>query len=112
MKIGLKHKNKRVNLEVKKVSAFGKFSGLMFSRREKAENLLFDFDEETRIAIHSIFVFFPFYAIWIDKKGKIVEIQKVPSWKLRVVPRSNFSKLLEIPANKKNSKIIEFLDGS
>ena len=112
MEIGLKHNGKKFFLNAKKLSFFGKFWGLMFSRREKAEILLFSFRKPKRWAIHSFFVFFPFVGIWIDGDGKIVEIRKIPSWKLHIVPEKKFVKLIEIPCNKKYFKILQFLDES
>ncbi len=110
MKILLKYKNKKFPLEVKKVNFFGKFIGLMFSRREKALALLFDFEKPTNQAIHSLFVFFPFVAIWLDENEKIVEIMKIPSWKFLIKPKKKFVRLIEIPVSKKYSEVIEFLD--
>ena len=49
--------------KIKKVNWFGKFSGLMFCRREKADSLIFEFKKPTRISIHSFFVFFPFVVL-------------------------------------------------
>jgi len=110
LKVGLEINGKKIFIEVKNLNFFGKISGLMFTRREKARALFFDFGKSTRIAIHSFFVFFPFYAIWLDDKNKIVEIRKVYSWKPHIKPKKNFFKLIEIPINDEYAFIFEFLD--
>ena len=81
----------------------------MFSRRENAKILLFDFGEPTRISIHSLFVFYPFIAVWLDKNNKIMEIKRISSWKLDIKPKKPFVKLIEVPINKNNFRIVKFL---
>lgn len=109
--VGLNHKGKIFQLEVKKLNLFGRILGLMFSRREKAEALLFEFNKPVRVAIHSWFVFFPFYAVWLDDKNKIIEIQRVNSWKFHIQPKKKYFKLIEIPIKNQYKEILEFLDG-
>lgn len=111
MEIGLRYKGKKINLEVKKLGFFGRFMGLMFSRRENAEPLLFDFGKQTRISIHSWFVFYPFLAVWTDKNNKTQEIRRIYSWNLSIKPKKSFVKLIEIPINRKYNKIVKLLDG-
>ena len=82
-----------------------KFSGLMFSPKENARALLFNFKKPTRLAIHSFFVFYPFLAIWLDNKNKIVKISVVKPFTPFVMPKKSFLKLIEIPLNKKYEKI-------
>ncbi|MBL7148371.1 MAG: DUF192 domain-containing protein [Nanoarchaeota archaeon] len=93
--------------KVKKVNEFGKVIGLMFSRREKADSLLFEFKKPTKMKIHSCFVFFDFLAIWLDNKGKIISSEIVKPFRLGVGIKEPFYKLLEIPINKKNKRVIE-----
>lgn len=105
--IVLKYKNKKINLEVKNCKYFfQRIRGLMFCRREKAFALLFDFKKLTRISIHSLFVFFPFIAVWIDDKNRVIEVRKVELWEFRVLPKKKFCKLVEIPFNKKYEEIL------
>lgn len=106
--ICLKYKNKRLNLEVKICNWFEKIRGLMFCRREKAQALLFVFKKPTKIKIHSLFVFFPFIAIWFDSENKKVDSKIVKPGKWVVSSEKPFSKLIEIPINKNYSKISEF----
>jgi uncharacterized membrane protein (UPF0127 family) len=111
MEIGFFKNNKKLNLKVKKCGLFGMFRGLMFCRRENAKALLLlDFKESQRLKIHSLFVFFPFIAIWLDDKDKIIEIKKVNPWKFCVLPQKEFYKLIEIPCNRRyNNFIINLL---
>ena len=97
--------------KIKKVNFIGKATGLMFCRREKADSLLFEFKKPIKMKIHSYFVFFPFLAIWLNKDDKILALKKVKPFKINIGISKSYSKLLEIPINKKNKKIIELLDG-
>ncbi len=49
--------------------------GLMF--RLKPVCILFDFHEEATHPIHSLFVFFPFYAIYISEGKKVLEKARI-----------------------------------
>ena len=98
-------------IDVEKVSEFGKFMGLMFRRKEKARALLFVFDKPIRMAIHSFYVFFPFVAVWLDDKNRIMEKQLVKPFRLYIKPKKRFYKLLEVPINKKYRRKILNLVG-
>lgn len=87
--------------DVRISSELGKIKGLMFTRRKNARALLFDFPEQTTIAIHSFFVFFPFLALWLDDKNDILEFKIVRPFVPYVKPKKSFSRLLEIPLNEK-----------
>ncbi|MEK6826879.1 MAG: hypothetical protein AABX99_00140 [Nanoarchaeota archaeon] len=76
----------------------------MFSRREKAGILLFDFKEKQKIVIHSFFVFYPFVAIWLDEKNKVIDLKIVKPFTFCVSPKKSCFKLVEIPINKKNKR--------
>jgi uncharacterized membrane protein (UPF0127 family) len=111
MKIHLKYKDKNFEINAKRCGVLGRVRGLMFRSREKAPAiLLLDFKKSCKFAIHSMFVFFPFIAIWLDNENKIVEIKKVFPWKFHVVPKKKFCRLIEIPLNQ-NYKKFEFLVG-
>jgi len=107
MLINLKYKNKKISFDVEICK--WKFLGLMFSRQESARALLFDFKKKTRISIHSLFVFFPFLAIWIDNEDNVLEIRKVFPWNFLIFPKRKFSRLVEIPFNSKYDDILKFL---
>lgn len=70
--------------------------GLMFKRKSRARPLLFSFNG-VREPIHSFFVFFEFYAVWLDKDLKVIEIKRVKPWRFSVNCRREFYYLLEIP---------------
>lgn len=99
--VGLKYKNKNFKIEVHVCTWFEKFLGLMFSRREKARALLFDFGKPVKTPIHSWFVFFPFVAIWLDDKQKKIDLKVVRPFTFCVKPKEPFKCLVEIPINQK-----------
>lgn len=109
MKIGLKYKGKKVEIDLKKCNCFEKGIGLMFSRRQKARALLFEFKKPTREAIHSLFVFFDFVAIWLDDKNKILELRVVKPFNFCVRPEKPFIKIVEIPINKNYEREVKLL---
>lgn len=78
--------------------------GLMF-RTKNTPNLLFDFPGNW--ALTSSFVFFPFLALWLDEKNKVMEWKIIRPFRFCVKPRKRFSKLVEIPINRKNKRLIQ-----
>jgi len=105
----MKIKVKDLFLDVKKCNGLHRVKGLMFLRKEKAKALLFDFNKPYREAIHSLFVFFSFVAVWIDSKGKIIEIKKIRPFSPFVSIKKSYSRLVEIPINRKYSDIVKLL---
>ena len=103
-------KGKKIKVEVEDCNSFRKFSGLMFSRREKAGILLFKFKNKQKIMIHSFFVFYPFVAIWLNENGEIVDLKKVYPFNPCISPKESSFMLVEIPINTKNKKILSLLD--
>ena len=104
--------NKSVEIsKVKECNWFNKIKGLMFSRRKKADVLLFAFDKPTKMAIHSFFVFFPFIAVWLDDKNKVIDMKVVKPFSPSVSCKKFYYKLVEIPVNRRYSKIVKFLVG-
>ncbi len=108
-RIKIFHKKKFIEIELKEINGWEKAIGLMFCRREKAKALLFAFKKPVKLTIHSWFVFFPFVGIWLDKDNKIISIRRVSSFKNNVSPNGRFSKLIEIPINKKYLNVVKFL---
>ena len=106
MKINFKNKVIEIS-DIKECKGFNKIIGLMFSRREKAKVLVFNFHKKTKMLIHSFFVFFPFLAVWLDDKNKVMEIKKVRPFTLKTSSTNPYFKLLEIPINKRNKKTLE-----
>ncbi len=105
-------RNKRGSREIRayQVGFFRKGLGLMF-RTSDTDILLFSFKKATRASITSYFVFFPFLALWLDDKNKVIESRIVNPFKLRIVPKEKFCRLVEIPVNDKNRKNIDFFVG-
>jgi uncharacterized membrane protein (UPF0127 family) len=109
-KIGLKFKNRKIEIQnVKKVSEFGKIRGLMFRSRKKCPAMLFEFNHPTRMKIHSLFVFFPFAAIWLDDKNSIIDLKIVKPFELIISCKKPFYKLVEIPFNQNYKREISLL---
>jgi len=73
--------------------------GLMFSKKK---NILLCLPKEKRVSIHSFFVFFPFYAVFLDSQKKVVDIKKM--WPFMYYKsKKPFKYVLEI-AKSKNGK--------
>jgi len=106
----VKYKNRKVEIPVKRVSVLGKFCGLMFKGRG-TYNLLFEFERKNLLAIHSFFVFFDFLAVWLDDKDNVLEYKIVRPFALHICPKKSFHKLIEVPLNRNNNRIIEFFVG-
>jgi len=104
------YKGKSIHLETKKVSEIGKVTGLMLHSK-KTKNLLFEFQNPTRLRIHSLFVLFKFLAIWTDEKNRVVDFKIVYPFTLAVKSKTPFTKLIEVPINRENRKIIRFFVG-
>jgi len=111
-RIGFEFNGEKSKIKVYDCNFFERFRGLMFTRKEKARALLFDFNKPTRLTIHSIFVFFPFVAIWLDDKNKIVDLRVVKPFTLSVRPEIPYNKLVEIPINRRYNKINKILCSS
>ena len=101
------YKGKSFSVEAKSCNFFQKGIGLMFSRREKANNLIFEFNKKRKIVIHSFFVFFPFVALWLNEKKEVVDANIVKPFVSYVSPSEKTNYLIEVPINKKNKKIVE-----
>ena len=69
-------------------------------RTSSTKPLLFTFDKPNRTAITSMFVFFPFLAVWLDENRKVTEIIKVDPFTLSIKPKQNSKYLVEIPINE------------
>jgi uncharacterized membrane protein (UPF0127 family) len=69
-----------------------KFMGLMF--RKNSSPLLFTFNKNKTLSIHSFFCK-PFRAVWLDDKFHSTRVVDVKTWKLNISGRGKY--LLEIP---------------
>ena len=101
---------KRILLDVGRVSFFRRGIGLMF-RTPRTENLLFEFRRDGNFPITSIFVFFPFLAVWLDSDNNVVDYSVVQPFRSAVYSKKNFRKLVEIPFNDDNRQILGFFVG-
>jgi len=99
-----------VNINVRTVSFFGKISGLMF-KSSKTENLLFKFKSRGVKFIHSYFVFFPFLAIWLTEKNKVLNYEIIRPFTSLASSKHSAIGLIEIPFNHKNKEILELFVG-
>ncbi|MGD9276433.1 MAG: DUF192 domain-containing protein [Candidatus Pacearchaeota archaeon] len=84
-------------------------TGLMFKRRKNAKALIFNFKKSSRMALTSLFVFFEFLVLWLDERDNVVDMKICKPWKVYINTKKSFSKILEIPKNKKYEKIIKKL---
>ena len=110
MEFIIKNKSRKIKIkDIKKISEIEKIIGMMFHSKENCPAMLFQFKKQTNIPIHSLFVFFPFIAVWLDNKNNIVDIKKIKPFKLSIKSNEPFYKLLEIPFNKKYSKEIKII---
>ncbi|MFA5060783.1 MAG: hypothetical protein WC494_00505 [Candidatus Pacearchaeota archaeon] len=85
-----KGKKHSVNAKVLKTIP-QKFLGLMFRRRSPP--LLFVFNREKKISIHSFFCK-PFKAVWLDDNFVATKFVDVKNWKLNISGKGKY--LLEI----------------
>ncbi|MCF7910175.1 DUF192 domain-containing protein [Candidatus Pacearchaeota archaeon] len=110
MNLNLYYKKKKFSIGVKNCNGFRKISGLMFYSREKAPALLFEFNKPVKNSIHSFFVFFVFLVLWLDKKNNVIDYRIVKPFQANITPDKKFSKIVEIPLNKKYLDILNIID--
>ena len=110
MRVKIDYSGKKLELEVKKTGFFSKGIGLMF-RTKDTKNLIFEFNKDVSISIHSFFVFFPFLAVWLSDKNEVIECRIVRPWTFHVKPKSKFTKLIELPFNNRYKSNIQTLVG-
>lgn len=107
--ITINYKNKKINLVAEECNSLKKITGLMFSLRQNAKILLFDFKTKQNIIIHSFFVFYPFIAIWLDDKNNVLDLKIVKPFNPFVSSKKSSYKLVEIPINKTNDNLVKTL---
>jgi len=98
-------KKDNFEIRVKEVYGYERHLGLMF-KGSSTNNLLFYFSEHEKPAIHSFFVFFPFLALWLNENDEILEWNVVKPFTFYVSPKFRAARLIELPFNKNNKKII------
>lgn len=105
MKFKLRYAGRQILISVIECkNTWQKIRGLMFRKKEQSEALLFD---NFCGNIHSFFVFFPFLAIWLDEKNKILSVRKIYPFNPCILPSKNSFRLLEIPINSKYFKVVK-----
>jgi len=107
--ITINYKKKKLKVTAEDCNLLKKFIGLMFSRCQKAGILLFHFKKKQKIKIHSLFVFYPFIALWLDDKNSVVDMQIVKPFTFCVLSKKPVCNLLEIPINERYKKITKNL---
>jgi uncharacterized membrane protein (UPF0127 family) len=88
-------KKKQIKVKVCN-SVFSKFRGLMFKKKSPA--LLFIFNKQKNISIHSLFCR-PFRAVWLDKNKKVVKSININDWKPYISGKGKY--LVEILFDEK-----------
>ena len=89
---------KKKTIKVKVCDTFLKKSlGLMF--KKTSPPLLFTFDKNKKLSIHSFFCK-PFKAIWLDDKMHATKVSNIDNWRLNISGKGKF--LLEVPTSSGN----------
>lgn len=106
-KVSFNYKGRKISMNLQPCQHFG--IGLMFKPKNTSA-LLFDFKRKTREAITSLFVFFPFVAVWLDDKNKVLDVKTIKPFRFAIFPKKPFNKLVEIPINGNYLKEVALLD--
>ena len=110
MRIKINHKGKKIGIDVKNTNLWTRGLGLMF-RTQKTNNLLFDFSEDKNLSLTGLFVFFDFLILWLDKDNNVLEWRIGKPFEFSIKTKKKFRRIVEIPVDVKNMKIIEFFVG-
>ncbi|MBU1252327.1 MAG: DUF192 domain-containing protein [Nanoarchaeota archaeon] len=102
-KVSFVFKKRKFSVEARTCGFFS--FGLMFRTRQ-TEPCVFRFDNDTNFRISSLFVPFSFLAIWLDGKNRVMSVRKVNPFTVSVSSDKPYRTLLEIPVNKKYSKLV------
>ncbi|MBU0666719.1 MAG: DUF192 domain-containing protein [Nanoarchaeota archaeon] len=95
-----KTKNKILTKEKRMCnSMISKATGLMFSKKNKDQGLIFTFNKTQKMSLHMLFVFYPIDVLFLDEKNKVVEIKE------------NFSPFTFYTAKNKSKTFIELNNG-
>ena len=108
-KISFNYRGRNLKINAVVCSGVQEGIGLMFKSRENADALLFDFKKPVNFLVHSMFVLFPFIAVWLDEKNKVIDVKKIKPFTLGVRPKKSFNKLIEVPINNKYKNYIKLL---
>jgi uncharacterized membrane protein (UPF0127 family) len=108
VKISFRYKDKKISVEARKCGFFS--TGLMF-RTRSTKPCLFEYKKRNE-KMSSLFVFFPFIGIWIDSDGRVTNLRRINPFTFSFTSKKRAAWFLEIPINKKNSRILQLLDGN
>ena len=106
MKVKITHNGKVYEFPLEKYSSWKIYKGLMFSKNKKP--LLMEIKNKS---IHSMFVFSPFLALWLNDDNRIVDYRLVHPFSSSIIPKSDFSKIIEIPYEGEYKNIIDEILG-
>jgi len=93
--------------------SFGKALGLMFSRKTRA-GLIFEFNKEQLVPLHTLFVFYPIDVLFLDKSKRVVEIKENFKPFTLFFPKKKAKYVVELPcssvkeSNTEIGDVIEF----
>jgi uncharacterized membrane protein (UPF0127 family) len=105
MKFDFFKQKKRFSVDVLRMGLITQFLGLMFSS-SKTKIRLFSYNKDSKVMIHSWFVFYPFLIIWLDEKKKVFGWKKVLPFTSCVIPKTKFRHFIEVPFNSSNKKLL------
>jgi len=104
------YRDKEFIVQARECSFLRRGAGLMFRTRE-TDNLIFSFGKEAVYPFTGIFCFSPFLIIWLDENNEIIDFKLAKPFEARLLSTKPFKKVLELPLNRQNKKIIEYLVG-
>ena len=104
------YKGKRISIDCAEAGFFRRGFGLMFCF-PSARPLLFRFSKIGKTAFTSLFVFFPFLILWLDKKNKVIEFKIVKPFTTTILSKKPFYSVLEVPFHRQNRHILRFFVG-
>ena len=112
MKFLIHFKKKNILIKVKRTNFISKCFGLTFKTRNTS-NLLFEFNKPVtwRGNLTSWFVFFPFLTLWLDDKNNVIDTRVVEPFIFSISQKKEFYKIIELPFNLSNRKLIESFKG-
>lgn len=112
MKFTFFFRKKKICVDLKKTNFVTKGLGLTF-RTKNTKNLLFEFRKLVTWEgnLTSVFVFFPFLTLWLDEKNRVIDFRIVKPFILTINQKNKFKRIIEMPLNDKNRKIIEKIIG-
>ena len=81
---------KTANIELSNVPFLRQGIGLMFTKKEKADALLFNFRRNTTTTLFSYFVYYPFIAIWLDENDKFIEMKSYKGYPFELITQEQW----------------------